>query len=250
MVRAVLQPMKELIVSQTGVDGDVIPSGDAMTLGRQLENEKVQLGVFHGIEFAWARQKFPRLLPLVIAVNKGTTLTCKVVVKADSKAKTMADLESQTMAVPRFTREHARLFLERRCQESGKCLSTFFTKVTTPACAEDALDDVIDGDVQAAIVDSVALDNFRERKPARFARLRVLQKSEAFPAAVIAYREGGLDDTRLQRLREGMIHANQTERGERMLNLCRITRFEPVPKDYNELLLSIAKAYPFPKAKE
>ena len=50
----------------------------------------------------------------------------------------------------------------------------------------------------------------------------------------------------LQRLRDGMINASQTERGERMLNLCRSTRFAQVPKDYDQLLVDIAKAYPAP----
>jgi hypothetical protein len=41
------------------VSGELVPCGDADNLGRQLMDDKVQLGVFHGIEFAWARQKYP-----------------------------------------------------------------------------------------------------------------------------------------------------------------------------------------------
>ena len=65
-----LRPMKELMLGQTGVSGDLIPSGDADSLARQLKADEVQFGVFHGVEFAWVHQNYPTLKPLVIAVNE------------------------------------------------------------------------------------------------------------------------------------------------------------------------------------
>src|SRR5581483_4119811 len=65
-VMAMMQPFATLMESQTGLTGQLIPAGDADDLGQQLANDKVQLGVFHGVEFAWARQKYPDLKPLVI----------------------------------------------------------------------------------------------------------------------------------------------------------------------------------------
>ena len=65
-----LRPMKELMLGQTGVSGDLIPSGDADSLARQLKADEVQLAVFHGVEFAWVHQNYPTLKPLVIAVNE------------------------------------------------------------------------------------------------------------------------------------------------------------------------------------
>ena len=80
-----LRPMKELMDGQTGVNGDLIPSGDADSLARQLKADEVQFGVFHGVEFAWVHQKYPTLKPLVIAVNGHPFLRAHLVVRADSK---------------------------------------------------------------------------------------------------------------------------------------------------------------------
>jgi ABC-type phosphate/phosphonate transport system substrate-binding protein len=246
MAQQLLRPMKSLIEFQTGLQGEVFPAGDAIQLGGKLASEKLQLGVFNGFEFAWARLKFPRLQPLVIAVNKSRQARAYLVVRKDCKASALADLEGKTLALPRFTREYTRLFLERACQEKGKDLQEHFGKVTIPPDIEDALDNVVDGQADATAVDSVALENFQQRKPGRLAKLRVLQESEPFPAAVVAYCPGGIDETRLQRFHDGMIGASQTDRGKRMLSMCRMTGFEEVPADYSERLDAIAKAYPAP----
>src|SRR5262245_45466183 len=63
-VQTMMQPFGALMESQTGVNGLLVPSGDAESMGQELASDKLHLGVFHGIEFAWARQKFPELRPL------------------------------------------------------------------------------------------------------------------------------------------------------------------------------------------
>src|SRR6202035_1873398 len=66
---ALMQPFRSLVETQTGLDGRLTTAEDALSLGRQLAEDKVQLGVFQGIEFAWARQKYPDLRPLMIVVE-------------------------------------------------------------------------------------------------------------------------------------------------------------------------------------
>jgi len=99
------------------------------------------------------------------------------------------------------------------------------------------------GIVQAAIVDRHALDQYQQDKPSRCNRLRVLSQSEMFPTGVVAYQEGALDESTLRRFHDGMIGAG-TPRGRELLKLSRITAFEEVPADYEQLLGDIARAYP------
>src|SRR5262245_54076943 len=54
---AMMQPFGSMMQSQTGVAGQLEPGGNVETLGEKLATDKVKLGVFHGIEFAWARLK-------------------------------------------------------------------------------------------------------------------------------------------------------------------------------------------------
>ncbi len=244
MVRAVMQPFATVMEAQTGRTGELVNGGDALHLGGMLANGKADLGVFHGIEFAWAQQKYPELQPLVVAVNRQSHLYAVVLVRCDSKAERLADLKGRSLAVPRFTREHCYVFLERHC---GR-LADFFGKITRPANIERALDDLVDGKVEAVVADGVGLASYQKRKPARFDRLRALKKSEVFPATVIAYRKGAFDPATIQRFREGLLGVGGTAIGRQLLTLWQITAFEAVPDDYRQTVAEIVKAYPPPES--
>jgi ABC-type phosphate/phosphonate transport system substrate-binding protein len=248
MIQLMIRPFKSLLESQTGVTGQIITSGDAEALGRQLKADQVQFGVFHGVEFAWARAKVPELKPLLICVNEHRFLRAMLVVHKDSGAMSSADLHGKPIALPRLSREHCRLFLERRC---GKhcCKTENLQEVITPTDVEDALDAVVDRQVAAAVIDAVALEGYAKLKPGRSSKLKTIQQSEVFPCAVVAYVPGTLPDALLERFRDGMIGAKETPRGKQLLELCRITRFEAVPPEYEQMLTDIAKAYPAPVAK-
>src|SRR5438874_13528735 len=68
LIQLMTRPLKSLMESQTGMAGTLVPGGEACNLGRQLKDDKFQLAVFHGVELAWVRQKYPEFMPLVIDV--------------------------------------------------------------------------------------------------------------------------------------------------------------------------------------
>jgi ABC-type phosphate/phosphonate transport system substrate-binding protein len=244
LVQVMAAPFKSLMVDRAGVVGHVVVDGDGESLAVQLRDGKVDLGVFNGFEFAWARLKNPDLKPLMIAVNHQPFLHAVVVVRDDIKADGPAELQGKIMALPRLAREHCRVFLERRCVQHGTPMEKWFAKVLSPRTDHDALDDVAENVAQAAVVDDVEWAAYRKKFPRTAARLRVLLESETFPCAVIAYQPGGLDLALLDRLRAGMIAAKKTERGRKLMELCRITGFEAVPAEYEQNLIDIRKAYP------
>lgn len=246
LVASIIQPFGALLEAQTGIPGRLVPGGDALTVARHLAEDKIQLAVFHGIEFAWARARYPELRPLMIAVNQQRRLRANLVVRTDAKADGFACLEGKCLALPKGSREHCRVFLEKHCKDCGKGPDHLFSRITAPPNFEDALDDVVDGDVQACVVDGVALECFKRRKPGRFTRLRVSLQSEVFPAGVLAYRPGCLSVETLRRFREGMINADRSTVGRQLMTLWKLTGFEEVPPDYEEILANIVKAYPPP----
>jgi ABC-type phosphate/phosphonate transport system substrate-binding protein len=250
LIKAALAPLRALIENQTGQKADFAMMKDTDKLAEDLSNGKLTVAVFPGYEFAWARAKHPQLNPLVIAVNQQADQRALVMVRSDSPAATFADLKNQTVALPRGVREHCRLFLERHCQSQCKETPRFFSEICSAPNDEEALDDVVDSTVHSAVVDGVAVDCYQKRKPGRFAQLKVLTKSESFPATVIAFRKGGLDDATLSRFRESLLSAKTTPRGRQVLQLTKLTAFEPVPKDYEKTLVAIGKAYPPPAEKK
>ncbi len=249
MLSIVMQPFAMLMQQQTGLTGQIIADGEYTNLSQDLATDKVQLGVFHGVEFAWARLLHPDLKPLMIAVVQQPHLRAFLIVRSDNEAHSLADLKDADLALSRGTREHCRLFLDKYCRKEGHEPKQFFGKITCPSNPEDALDKVFEEEVQATVVDNVALESYKRRKPGRFEQLQPMLISEMFPAGVVAYHPGAIDPETLRRFREGMSTANQSALGRQLMTLWKLTAFEPVPADYEKNLTDIAKAYPPPEAK-
>ncbi len=244
LVTAMMRPFGALMQSQTGVAGELVQGGDACHLGKLLAENKVQLAVMHGVEFAWAKKQYPQLTPMMIAVNQQRNLHVCVVTRKDSKVTDLADLHGKKIGFPKHSRQHCHLYFERRVVGGDVANQKMFADIEYPANAEDALDDVVDGVLPAAVIDSVGLDCYERRKPSRFGQLKAIQTSEAFPAAVIAYVPGILDEETIAQFQRGLMNAKKTAMGRQFMMLWKLTSFEAVPANYEASLASIAKAYP------
>jgi ABC-type phosphate/phosphonate transport system substrate-binding protein len=249
LVRLTTTAFEALMLDQTGLTGKTTVPGDAAELSRRLKEGKMDIGAFHGFEYAWVKQQNPDLVPLVLCVKRQCVVGAVLVVRADCKAADAAALQGKTLAVSQMARQHCRLFLDRRCVGKGRTCDEWFGKVCTPRTDSDALDDVAEGHADVAVVDDVDWKLFRETYPKTASRLRVLKESEVFPATVIAYQKGALDEATLKRLRDGLIKGSETERGRTLLGFFGMTGFAAVPDDYERSVADILKAYPPPKAR-
>ncbi len=241
-------PFKMMVKEFTGLDGQLKVGGDAYEVGRKLSTRELDLAVFHGFEFGWARQKYPGLRPLTIAVSKFRQVNAFLVVRSDSDIKTFGDLSGKDVGFPRKSKEHCRIFMERSCVDCAQCGSKrFFNQVFASANADDAMDDVLRGKLQAVVTDNASLEEYEQFKPGCYARLKVIKQSEPFPPAVVAFYEGALEADTLKRFRDGMITANQSPRGRDMMSIFKMTAFEPVPENYEHQVAEILRHYPRPR---
>ena len=239
LAKPVIDAFGAMVQAQTGLEAEVLRGEDSNRLGRKICENDVQFGIFQGVEYAWAKQKHPELKPLMIIINQHPQRHGALVVRADSKAKDFADLKGKPAAMPLSSRCHCELFLERGT--AGVAAKTFFSDFQRPGNAEDMLDDLVDGQLECAVVDVVALESFARRKPARFAKLKVLKKSEPFPATVVAYRPGKLDGKRLAQFTDGLMRSNESILGRHLMMLWRMSAFEKVPGDFDRQLEEIVK---------
>jgi len=242
--KAQMKSLRSFIKDETGLNNVILPHKDWSELAEELAKKKLQLGVFQGYEFAWAKAKRPALKPLTIAISVYRYPVAYVVARRDNPAKKFADLKGKALAIPDINQGYLNLFAERESEAQGKKLQAFVSKVTSPENAEAALDDVVDRKVQAAVVDRAAIDAYKRRKPGRFRQLKEVAKSPQFPPAVVAYYDSALDKSTLQRFRKGMLNAKRTERGETMLTLFGLSGFEEVPSDFERVLAQLRKVYP------
>jgi ABC-type phosphate/phosphonate transport system substrate-binding protein len=245
---AAIDTLQSFIKSETGYENEILPQRDWTDVVQKLTKGDLQLGVLQGYEFAWAKEKHSELQPLAIAVNVYAYRDAYTVVRQDNAAVDFAQLEGQALALPRSGQEHLHLFVERQAQARGKKLGEFFSRMSSPSNVEDALDDVVEGVVQAAVVDRVALDAYKRRKPGRFSKLKPLAQTQRFPPPLVAFAEGTLDQATLQRFRDGLLNARRKERGQRLLNLFKLTSFEGPTPELDRLLEETRKAYPPPSA--
>lgn len=246
---SVLKPFGGLMQTQTGLAGEVSISEDPFKLGEQLVKDDVQIGVFEGIEFAWVHEKHPELELLAVAVNQEKVLRACLVVD-DDFTKDVKDLRGKSLAMPAFSRRHCRLFIDELCQEQGGANAhAFFQKIITPESVDEALDDIVDGKIDAAVVDNLSLETFKRQKPGRFGQLKVLKQSGDFPASPVVFCKGQFDEETVRKFRQGLLNANQSPLGRHLLTLWKLTAFEAAPKDYQAMLTRASKHYPAPKTR-
>jgi ABC-type phosphate/phosphonate transport system substrate-binding protein len=243
-----IDSLQSFIKSQTGLDNEILRQKNWRELAEKMAKKELQLGIFQGFEFAWAREKHPGLQPLAIAVNVYPSRYAYVLTSQNSKAKDFAGLQGQSLAMPVGGEGQLRLFVERLSQAQGKQLDTFFSRITKPENLEDALDDVVDGVVESAVVDRVGLEAYKRRKPGRFSKLKEVAQSPAFPPPLVAYYDATVDKATLQRFQDGLLGARQKEKGRRLLTLFKLTGFQTVPDNFDQTLAETRKAYPQPKS--
>jgi ABC-type phosphate/phosphonate transport system substrate-binding protein len=241
---AALDTLKSFIQSETGFNNEILRQHDWRELAEKMKAGRLDLGVFEGYEFAWARADFPELQPLAVTVNVHVYRVAYLVTRKGGKAADFAGLAGQSVAFPATGQSYLRLFVERLCRQQGKDLDQFFSQTVRPENVEDALDDVVDGKVGAAAVDRVGLEAFKRRKPGRFARLKDVAHSQPLPPPLVAFYGRHLDDATLSRFRDGLLNANRKEKGQTLLTFFKLTGFQTPPKDFDNVLAETRKAYP------
>jgi ABC-type phosphate/phosphonate transport system substrate-binding protein len=243
------QPFTPLMKATTGLDGVLTYKDDAFGTAAQLNAGKLDFGVFHGHEFAWVQKKHPSLTPLMVVVNKQHDVRAYIIVHKDSSFKTVADLRGKNIDIAEGLKEHCRVFMVRKCTNNAQPeLKDYFGSITKSKTTMGSMDQVARGKVDATVVDTISLSFYKDIKLAVFNKnLRVLEESEAFPAAVIAYKHGALKDATLKQFCGGLSNAHRNAEGKEMMLMWGIEGFEPVPASYTKSLADVIKLYPSPR---
>jgi ABC-type phosphate/phosphonate transport system substrate-binding protein len=244
LIKITMIPFQALMHEQTGLNCELTAPTDAYELAKKLTDHEVEVAVFQGFEFAWVQEKYPDIKPLVIAVNKFRNRKAHLMVRDDYPATSVTGLKGKELAIPTRSRDHCRLFVERTCQERSSSTGEFFSKISERLNVEEALDRLADDELQAVVVDDVALHCYQLRKPGRFSQLKDLSQSEWFPDTVVAYAPGVLNKPTLDRLRHGLLTAEKCAIGRQLLTLWLMTQFEGIPNGFDKMLADINKAYP------
>jgi ABC-type phosphate/phosphonate transport system substrate-binding protein len=242
--KSALRTLQGFVKDETDMDNEIVKQKDWQELAKKLSTGELHLGVFPGYLYARAQPKHPDLQPLAVAVNAYVYPVVYVVAKKDNRANDFAGLQGQSLALMDSAPGYLRLYLERQCQLAGKKVESSFSKMTSPDNFEDAFDDVVDAKVDAVVADLAAVEAYKRRKPARFAKLKTVAQSQPFPPAVVACYGDFIDEASRKQLRKGLLDASNKERGQTMLTLFRLTHFQTPPADFDKVLAATRAAYP------
>jgi len=235
-----MRPFADMVKKRTGVEGDFAVSPNVAVMGRELKEGKLQLGVVHGIEYAWLKKHCPDCRPLLVADVGTAKLTALVLVPKTSEAKHLADLKGKPLAVPRRLSLVARLYVEREVRAG---LSSYF-KLSEAKNADDAIEEAVEGKAAAVLVTNGQAEVYQSRKPGRYNRLRVLAESIPFPPGTVVYRPAQGREMELARFREALLKCDETPEGRQTLILWRLEGFREVPPDYEQIVEAAGSKYP------
>jgi ABC-type phosphate/phosphonate transport system substrate-binding protein len=239
--KGALNTLHDFIKSETGYENEIVDHHGWRELAERMEKGEDQIGVFPGYELAWAREKYPKLQPLAVAETGRPYQQIFIVTAKDSKATGIGDLKGKKIGMPREGQGYPLLVLQTLAKEAPK---SYFGEVKFYDNAEEAIDDAVDGVVDAVAVDLTQVDAFKRRKPARFARLKDLAKAKPVPNTTIVYYEGKLDGTTLANFRDGLVNANKKERGRSLLSYFKLTGFVLPPHNFDGMLTQTRAEYP------
>jgi ABC-type phosphate/phosphonate transport system substrate-binding protein len=239
------QPLGEIMAAQSGVRLRFSAVGDHEELAKQLQQGDIHLAVMHGVELSWVQKNTKDLQPLVLAINQTIRLKSYVLCRAEDPARLLADLKGKRLAMPARSLYHNYLYLQKALETAGLNPAGYFEEKSTLS-VYGALDSVIDGNADVAVVDGVAWENFCENKNGRSKKLKVVTESTIFPTAALVYKPGTMPEKQEKQLKEALTGLHKKPVGRQMLLLWRLSQFSDVPEEYTELLQEVVKEYPQP----
>jgi ABC-type phosphate/phosphonate transport system substrate-binding protein len=241
--------LKGFVQTESQLTAEIIRQQNWQQLADQLGDKKLEVGVFQGQEFAWAKERQPSIKPLALAVHSHRYPVIYIIIAKSDSTKTFEGLRGRAVTVPEGAR-YLRLFVEQQAQGAGQHADAFFSKIDSSDTSEAALDDVVDGDVAAAVVDRAALDMFKRRKPARFAMLKDVSQSRPILPPIIAFADGSIDEATRKKFQTGLVNANKKVRGQSILSAFKLTGFEVPPADFDNVAKDTLQTFPKPKGDE
>lgn len=243
MVDAAAKPFQTMIQDKAGVKGSVEVCPNYKVLAEKIANGKIDIGIFHGFEYAWVKDT-PGLVPLVATVpNCGKVQAC-LVVHVDSKVMDPKELKGACIVVPASSKAHCYMYLERLREKlpPGDCCPAKPAGLTP----HEALGEVANDRADAALVDISSLLSLQKESPAAFKQLRILTQSELLPSAVVVYRKGALDANTITKVRNGLIDCVKTPIGRVFAMFWQLKGFEDVSPEYHAHVARSLAAYPAP----
>jgi ABC-type phosphate/phosphonate transport system substrate-binding protein len=239
----VLRPMAD-VFAMPGRPTAQFQLNPPTNLAKDLQQSKLQLGIMTGIEYGWMKPEFPGLLPLATVFASDIRLKACVLVRADSPVRGIADLKGKSIALPKRLQFHTHIFLHQTLAKAGSQPKGFFSRIIPSADMNDGIESVVDQEAEAVLIDVDSWNVYRERKPGRSQKLKILLQSPAFPTAAVLYQREAWNDADLQQIQHILCTAHEKAFSRQILNFWRISKFVSYTPEYEQVVREIVHEIP------
>jgi ABC-type phosphate/phosphonate transport system substrate-binding protein len=245
-----LEHLIQLIGDEVGVpmELEILTSGtqpDLLKTAAKLRSGQVHVAAMTGLEYGWLRDLAGRgLQPLVIS-NAGlrTGESEQLIVREGGKQ--LQELRGAKLAVFAKPYPSAHIYLRQLQRARGSDFLSGRTAVLSNA--SKALQAVLSGGADAAIIDTYTLQGYQRVFPGQAARLRIVDRTKSYPMVpVVGFPQ------HMNRIRAGLWGEVQTEltrvhtnpRAAAFLEVWRVRGFNMPPGDYDRSAAQAAKDFP------
>ncbi|MHB1418434.1 MAG: substrate-binding domain-containing protein [Bacillota bacterium] len=187
--------------------------------------------------YAYVTGKAEFGMELLVApqVNGLSTYRSYILVCADKKIKTFADLKGKTFAFTDPMSTTGAFYPFSILKKMGETPDSFFSSYTYTFSHDNSIRAVAERLVDAAAVDSLVYQYMIEREPEKYKHLQILQQSPSFGAPPLVVRPG-MDPDLKKQIQEIILEMHRDTYGQKILHNLRIDRFVKADdKDYDSV---------------
>lgn len=221
-------------------------SGPPDFVAKRLKDEHTNLCVLEGIEYAWFKAEYPELVPLVTAFTTDVKMKGCVAVADENPAKTLLDLKGKSLCITERLPHHTSVYLHNALEKRGAKPKGFFKPSSTPANSDEGIESVIDGKVDAILLDFDSWKGYQELKPGRAKKIRVLDQSIEFPTPVVLYQKSCWNKAEILVLELALCSAHEKPYSRQLFNCWGISKFVPCGARYRRVVDSVLSEIPLP----
>jgi ABC-type phosphate/phosphonate transport system substrate-binding protein len=235
-----LRVSTDLQIMSGGTREALIETKEALRTGR------VHLVAMTGLEYGWLRELAgPDIEALVVAnTDKNVVQYDRVIVRADS-GKNLASLQSGSLATFDAPNPSMPIYLKQLRQKWGP---SFLSESKGPyPTAASALQAVLTGKADAAIVDLYTTQGYERAYPGRMQRLKPIGLSHPYPMAPVVGIPLAVDSIRRELWRDTRAELAQVHRQPRaaaFLEVWRVSRFIPPSEKFESEADQAGKDFP------
>lgn len=173
-------------------------------------------------------------------VNGKAEYRSYIIVRAESEAERLTDLEGKRFAYTDPLSTSGRIYPLSRIKAMGADPGTFFGFTTYTYSHDNSIKAVVQGLVDGAAVDSLVYDQWIRLNPDLAARLRVIERSDPFPSPPMAVSQT-VDPEVREALRVALLEMHKEEEGRKILQELGIDRFVPQDVSQYEAVRKVAQ---------